>query len=100
RRARTNNLASARRIDIQMPAAYCKDFDENNAQYVECYAGPMDVQCRFCYALHFALERPSKTFRTCFHKGKVNLPPLNEYPNLLKSLLTNQYAKLKILKIK
>ena len=41
----------------------------------------MDVRCQYCGALRFEREQLN-----CCHNGKVSLPPLQEYPEILRLL--------------
>ena len=41
----------------------------------------MDVQYQYCGALRFEREQLN-----CCHNGKVSLPPLQEYPEILRLL--------------
>jgi len=56
-------------------------------------AGAMDVECPFCRALHFRVERTSGStnavpkFGTCCHNGAVALPAFPDPPEPLKSYL-------------
>jgi hypothetical protein len=63
--------------------------------------GQMDVVCQHCHALHFDGEKLSKSTRSnklfgqCCLQGQIQLPPISEPPNTLKSLLwgTSLYSK-------
>ena len=47
--------------------------------------GPFDKKCEYCGAIRFKNEFDETN---CCHKGKVDLPPLDPYPDELKALLT------------
>ena len=57
------------------------------------YAGAMNEECPFCRALHFRMERTSRStkattkFGTCCHDGAVALPAVPDPPEPLKSYL-------------
>ena len=56
--------------------------------------GPMDVECPNCHAVHFKLERLTKSsnanpkFGICCLQGQIQLRPLSE-PHLLHQLFTS-----------
>ena len=49
----------------------------------------MDVVCPHCSSIRFPGETPG----ICCSSGKINLPPLPELPQLLKSLVTGQHPR-------
>ena len=57
--------------------------------------GLMNVECPDCHALHFMLEKLTKSskrspkFGICCLQGQIQLPPLSEPPPLLHKLLTS-----------
>ena len=48
--------------------------------------GELNLKCFNCGAVHF-VEQKGRTVHTCCQNGKITLPPLNEYPPELESLL-------------
>jgi hypothetical protein len=55
------------------------------------YIGPMVEICTECQSINFKDEKPSDgKFSSCCHKGKVELEPLEPYPEFLKELLTDK----------
>ena len=52
-----------------------------NVEHQIYYIGAMDVRCQYCGALRFEREQLN-----CCHNGKVSLPPLQEYPEILRLL--------------
>ena len=66
--------------------------DEEKVCLFKC--GNMEEKCQYCEARHFKLERTRQGhFSICCSKGKVKLPPLSPYPDLLKALVTNNHPK-------
>src|SRR5258705_316795 len=66
-----------------------KSVNENILNEHSC--GPMNIICVTCNSTNFKEERPAdKKFASCCHKGKVLLPPLTEYPPLLRRLLIGE----------
>jgi hypothetical protein len=83
-----NDQNVSRGYTEQPPANYY--FNEEHV--VEHYCGPLDVICESCQSKNFAKERPQDgKFTVCCQKGKVDLPKLNEPPQLLKHLLTGEH---------
>lgn len=63
---------------------------------VEYYIGSMDVICIHCNAKYFAAEKISNkgnSFHDCCNHGAVNLQPLPELPEFLKSLFDGSHIK-------
>ena len=60
--------------------------DTTNAYYI----GKMSTTCEYCGALRFPQESLN-----CCHNGKVQLPPLSDYPDVLKDLLTGSSEQAK-----
>jgi hypothetical protein len=51
----------------------------------------MNEICSECQSKNFKEEKPSDgKFNSCCHKGKVSLSQLQNYPELLKKLLTDK----------
>ena len=50
--------------------------------------GAMDVECIHCHALFWQEEH---NIMSCCKKGEIVLPPVREFFNLLKRLLTRDY---------
>lgn len=65
-------------------------WDRNTTMDVQTqYCGPMDQECQYCGAKFFQQERPTDgKFTVCCHKGQLELPPLDEFPERLKELVT------------
>ena len=63
------------------------------------YFGKMDVICKDCKENHFAAENPQDgEFSRCWHKGKINLPPMTPPPEYGKNLSLKNTADSKKLK--
>lgn len=63
---------------------------------VEYYIGSMDVTCIHCNAKYFAAEKISNkgnSFLDCCDHSAVNLQPLPELPEFLKSLFDGSHIK-------
>jgi hypothetical protein len=49
----------------------------------------MDIECGRCHALFWQKEH---NFMNCCKQGEIVLPPVREFPNLLRRLLTRDYS--------
>ncbi|XP_064631699.1 uncharacterized protein LOC135489987 [Lineus longissimus] len=61
--------------------------DDHNLLPEEFTLGAMNTVCQFCEALRFKKEPLN-----CCHNGKINLPPLPQYPHQLEPLFTTNTA--------
>jgi hypothetical protein len=70
----------------------CRPYQEPSERHS---LGLMNVECPDCHALHFVLEKLTKSskrnpkFGICCLQGQIQLPPLSEPPPLLHKLLTS-----------
>ena len=69
---------------------YQNDAVRNEDAYFD--VGPMNIMCKYCGAKRFKDENKS----ICCANGQVELPPLPEAPEPLKSLLRNRHFQDKI----
>jgi hypothetical protein len=87
---------------VNQPLILAGHFSRIPAGFVSQYTrrrqlnfGRMDVECRFCGALHWMSEKTVRStivaprFSTCCREGKVLLPAVNTPPDDLKELYTS-----------
>ena len=60
-------------------------YNVNEGRPLRYYIGEMNIVCHHCQALRFSSEPLN-----CCHNGKVSLPPLNEYPAILRQLFDEE----------
>jgi hypothetical protein len=84
-----NQQRLGRAIHGDYRIAFNENIDEQEVP--EFTVGPMNVECTECHSLNFAGERTggdSNVFTLCCQKGKVNLEPLHQTPELIENWLT------------
>ena len=56
------------------------------------FFGKMDTICKHCKPKHFAAEKiQDSKFSSCWHKGKINLPPMT--PPYVKNTADSKNVK-------